>query len=101
MLSLFKSRFFSTRVLDYEQTDSIQLIPDRQRSINNPATYKDRQEQRQANMYAYSRSWMWSSLNLGPKSTGSERSWVRKGLGPNRLIPLGPKGLGSETSDIR
>ena len=31
------------------------------------------------------------------KATVSERSWVRKGLGPNRLFHLG---LGSETSDI-
>ena len=34
------------------------------------------------------------------KATVSKRSWVRKGLGPNRLFLLGPKGLGSETSDI-
>ena len=34
------------------------------------------------------------------KAPVSERSWVRKGLGPNRLFLLGSKGLGSETSDI-
>ena len=52
MFSLFKSRFFSTRVLDYEQTDSIQLIPDRQRSTNNPATYKiDRNRDRRTCMH--------------------------------------------------
>ena len=34
------------------------------------------------------------------KAPGSERSWVGKGLGPNRLFLFGPKGLGSETSDI-
>ena len=39
------------------------------------------------------------------KAPVSERSWVRKGFGPNRLFLLGPKGLGpkslgSETSDI-
>ena len=39
------------------------------------------------------------------KASLSERSWVRKGLGPNRLFLLGPeglgsKGIGSETSDI-
>ena len=34
------------------------------------------------------------------KAPVSERSWVRKGLGPIRLFLLGPKGLGSETSDI-
>ena len=39
------------------------------------------------------------------KAPVSERSWVRKGLGPNRLFLLGPKslgskGIGSETSDI-
>ena len=34
------------------------------------------------------------------KAPVSERSWVRKGLGPNRLFLLGLKGLGSETSDI-
>ena len=34
------------------------------------------------------------------KAPVSERSWVRKGLGPNRLFLLGPKGLWSETSNI-
>ena len=34
------------------------------------------------------------------KAPVSERSWVRKGLGPNRLFLLGSNGLGSETSDI-
>ena len=34
------------------------------------------------------------------KAPVSERSWVRKGLGPNCLFLLGPKGLESETSDI-
>ena len=34
------------------------------------------------------------------KAPVSERSWVRKGLGPNRLFLLSPKGLGSEMSDI-
>ena len=34
------------------------------------------------------------------KAPVSERFWVRKSLGPNRLFLLGPKGLGSETSDI-
>ena len=34
------------------------------------------------------------------KAPVSERSWVRKGLGPNRFFLLGPKGLGSETPDI-
>ena len=35
------------------------------------------------------------------KAPVSERSWVRKGLGPNRLFLLGPKGLGSERSWVR
>ena len=39
--------------------------------------------------------------NTAVPKVGSERSWVRKGLGPKRLISLGPKGLGAETSDIR
>ena len=30
------------------------------------------------------------------KKPGSERSWVRKGLGPKRLISLGPTGLGAD-----
>ena len=34
------------------------------------------------------------------KAPVSERSWVRKGSGPNRRFHLGPKGLGSEASDI-
>ena len=38
------------------------------------------------------------------KAPVSERSWIRKGLGPNRVFFLGggggPKGLGSETPDI-
>ena len=34
------------------------------------------------------------------KAPVSERSWARKGLGPNSLFLLGPKSLGSETSDI-
>ena len=34
------------------------------------------------------------------KAPVSERSWVRKVFGPNRLFILGPKGLASETSDI-
>ena len=34
------------------------------------------------------------------KAPVSERSWIRKGLCPNRLFLLGPKGLGSETFDI-
>ena len=35
------------------------------------------------------------------KAPVSERSLVRKGLGPNRLFLLGPKGLGSERSWVR
>ena len=35
------------------------------------------------------------------KAPVSERSWVRKDLGPNRLFLLGPKGLGSERSWVR
>ena len=30
----------------------------------------------------------------------SERSWVRKGLGPNHLFLLGPKGLGSWVRNV-
>ena len=40
------------------------------------------------------------SKMLGSEKHLSERSWVRKGLGPNRLFLLGAKGFGSETSDI-
>ena len=34
------------------------------------------------------------------KAPVSERSWVRNGLGLNRLFLLSSKGLGSGTSDI-